>query len=314
MEENHPAAVPDPLASPTAATAATAGSLDHALLESLFYNELMAGGDEATSLLPGGAASLFSDRMAADPQVVVEQDLLSDFGVQPVVAAAPPLDPQQLSNQQRSSNRGIRHSVVSKSDSDDSNKHHQKMVDQFATLAERLGVPLTPQVLEKLVPKSGGASAPAVGNNVGSKDQIQAAAAESIATVANNKRSAATNDSKPAYSKRRKKPRLHDCELRLSQLQAEHDLLTRHLENITNQNDRLNAERERAEQTMRDMMEANAPDEELEPVLQNFTEMYSDYGKKRQEELNFHLEQLQRYEPYFVCAGSRRPTLVLFSR
>lgn len=96
------------------------------------------------------------------------------------------------------------------------------------------------------------------------------------------------------YSKRRKKPRLHECEERLAELKAENDRLKQHLDNVNNHSMKLQLERVKAEKQMRNMLETNVSDQELAPVVQNFTEMYSDYGKKRHEELNFHLGQLQR--------------------
>jgi hypothetical protein len=197
----------------------------------------------------------------------------------------------------------------------------KKLVTQFATLAGRLGITLPPQVLQKLTNKAvAGTSAPlsaavAVAPTVGIQpqatmpmvasvpssmapvpapviQQLQSTAAEAIAAVS-NKRPAAVDDSKP-YSKRRKKPRLSDCERKLAELQAENALLKSHLNNISNQNHKLDQERVKAETQMRAMLQENAPDVRLDPVVQNFTEMYSDYGRKRHEELNFHLEQLQR--------------------
>jgi len=134
---------------------------------------------------------------------------------------------------------------------------------------------------------------------------LQSTAAEAIAAVtqkrsaedmssANNAAAAANNNNSTKYSKRRKKPRLSDCERKLAELQAEHALLKRHLDNISNAKRVTDSERVAAEHRMRRMLQENAPDEELDPVIQSFTELYSDYGRKRHEELNFHLEQLQR--------------------
>lgn len=123
--------------------------------------------------------------------------------------------------------------------------------------------------------------------------QLQSTAVEAIAVVSGKRAAFAVEDGKP-YSKRRKKPRLSDCERKLAELQAENSLLKSHLDNIANQNHNLDQERIKAETQMRAMLQESAPDAQLDPVVQNFTEMYSDYGRKRHEELNFHLEQLQR--------------------
>jgi hypothetical protein len=136
--------------------------------------------------------------------------------------------------------------------------------------------------------------------------QVQKSAAEAIAAV-DNKRSitavgastnidstyGATDGNKP-YSKKRKKPRLSDCEQKLAELKSENSILKRHLDNIANQNARLDEERMKAEKQMRQMLQDNSPDSILDPIVKNFTEMYSDYGRKRHDELNFHLQQLQR--------------------
>ncbi|CAB9525685.1 Basic region leucine zipper [Seminavis robusta] len=102
-------------------------------------------------------------------------------------------------------------------------------------------------------------------------------------------------DNKPSYAKRRKKPRLVDCENRLTQLRAENEKLKRHLDNITNQTERFQQDRLKAEDKMKEMvMSKETPDEELNKVIQEYSEAYSDYGKRRHEELSFHLDQLQK--------------------
>ena len=100
---------------------------------------------------------------------------------------------------------------------------------------------------------------------------------------------------KPLYSKRRKKPRLQDCESKLEQLKAENEVLKRHLQNVTNKAQMLDKEKNEASNKIKQLFEQNAGPEEMDKVIQEFTEMYSDYGRRRQQELSFHLEQLQRY-------------------
>jgi hypothetical protein len=46
---------------------------------------------------------------------------------------------------------------------------------------------------------------------------------------------------------------------------------------------------------MKRMFDVGAPDAEIDQLLKNYSDMYSDYGKKRDQELSFHLEQLFRY-------------------
>lgn len=115
---------------------------------------------------------------------------------------------------------------------------------------------------------------------------------EATATIGDGSDS---NSNKPSYAKRRKKPRLSDCESRLEKLREENELLKQHLDNVTNQSQRFEQERVKSEQAMKRMMEAaDVTDEELNEVIRDYTEMYSDYGKRRHQELSFHLEQLQK--------------------
>lgn len=367
-------------------------SLDHVLLESLFYNEfaLMDQSSDPLLVLPSldlacATAVAPSDSIPAgaeipaadsapiaggnfsstshDPSVRVEKDLLRDFGVTsspaikmepcafkapvnlpplPFVPPAPDVE-QQVRNQIASCNRGIRHNVAvapaplparvqppPKSPQPTEEEKRKKLVSQFATLANRLGITLPPPVLQKLtmqatsaggfhsrstdattqslqveapISASTGNLSPTVSFNDSSQppaeettapaiQQIRSTAAEAIASVSNKR--TAVDDNRP-YSKRRKKPRLPDCERKLTELKAENELLKRHLDNISNKSMALEKERIAAEQKMRVMLQTNAPDHELESLVKNFSEMYSDYGRKRHEELNFHLEQLQRY-------------------
>ena len=105
-----------------------------------------------------------------------------------------------------------------------------------------------------------------------------------------------SNDHKPTYSKRRKKPRLSDCEARLAQLKAENEQLKRHLQNVSNKAHKFDKEKEEAgKQIARLMHDPNTGPREMEHSVRKFSDMYSDYGINRQQELSFHLEQLQRY-------------------
>ena len=131
--------------------------------------------------------------------------------------------------------------------------------------------------------------------------QLQSTAEAAVAAVTENRKRANEEGSnsdggaaKPAYSKRRKKPRLVDCENKLAQLKAENEMLKRHLANVSSQSHKFDQERAEAEQRMRTMLENNAGPEQLDEVVKNFTELYSDYGRRRHQELTFHLEQLQR--------------------
>lgn len=104
--------------------------------------------------------------------------------------------------------------------------------------------------------------------------------------------SSAAPANKPLYSKRRKKPRLVDCESKLASLRAENEMLKRHLENVTNKSNKFLNERKRAEKDLQKLTKEGAGNEQINPVIHNYSEMYSDYGRHRNQELTFHLEQL----------------------
>ena len=97
-----------------------------------------------------------------------------------------------------------------------------------------------------------------------------------------------------AAYRRKKKPRLQDAESRLAALKAENETLKRHLANITDKTALIDQEREQAERKLSEMVQSGGSEEQIGPVLARFGEMYSDYGRRRQEELTFHLNQLER--------------------
>lgn len=202
-----------------------------------------------------------------------------------------------------------------------------KLVSQFATLASRLGISLPTELLQSLTaaaaPNSSNvtleqalqltttpvAAAVSSGDAPASSkpppppqvQELQSTAEASIAAVSrrrSNDELYAANDNsgtnKQPYSKRRKKPRLSDCEHRLAQLETENALLKRHLHDVTEQSHKLNQEQRLAQEKIRELWKNNAGEEELDIFVKHFTEMYSDYGKRRQQELVFHLEQLER--------------------
>ena len=113
------------------------------------------------------------------------------------------------------------------------------------------------------------------------------------------------SESKSAYAKRKKKPRMADCEQRLAHLHAENEKLKRHLDNVTNQTHKFEQDRIKAEITMREMLESDdVPEKELDKVIREYSDAYSDYGRRRHEELSFHLEQLQKYVMKKECCES----------
>lgn len=225
----------------------------------------------------------------------------------------------------------------------------KQLVDQFATLASRLGIDLPKHVLQSLTaaaakndpeitsskpsPTPGytptqddavpvadllqhtelsASSVPALAIDMEDSteagptilQELKKTAEEAIASVT-KKRGAVDSDGTDSvggsakdgsskHLKRKKKPRLSDCESRLAELRAENEVLKRHLENVSNKAQRFDQEKEAAGKRIHALLEENAGPEEMMQAVQEFTEMYSDYGRNRQQELSFHLEQLQR--------------------
>lgn len=136
-------------------------------------------------------------------------------------------------------------------------------------------------------------------------DSLRMTAEQAIATVS-KKRSpgsreesqsnsaSGSNDSRPLYSKRRKKPRLSDCESKLAQLKAENEMLKRHLQNVSNKAHQIEQGKEESAGLIKRLHDSNAGADEMERVVKDMTDTYSDYGINRQQELSFHLEQLSR--------------------
>lgn len=132
----------------------------------------------------------------------------------------------------------------------------------------------------------------------------------------NNNNNDASGSGKPLYSKRRKKPRLPDCESKLAALKAENDLLKRHLQNVSSKAQRFDQEKNEAGKRIKRLLEEGAGPEEMNKVVQDFTDMYSDYGRRRQQELSFHLEQLQRYvlkENHYCLLDKTRAIICLLT-
>ena len=134
-------------------------------------------------------------------------------------------------------------------------------------------------------------------NRARSVDNLSGATtSQTGSTIAtSNTTNSGSNDNKPTYSKRRKKPRLSDCEAKLAQLKAENEQLKRHLQNVSNKAHKFDKEKEEAgNQLARLMHDPNVGPREMEMSVRKFSDMYSDYGINRQQELSFHFEQLQR--------------------
>lgn len=384
-----------------------ASSLDHALLESLFYNEMMHLHDSDSILSNQLLNSLMADgsikpQSEIDPKIAAEKDLFRDFGVneygnsledgagetddrkvaatatkqapmapsslvapaaaagmsQFSAAAAPPVPRRvQLTSPDRKvssltasvapdllhgpkaiprvKEKTPPHSTAavtaaSPGASATEEEKRSKLVNQFATLASRLGITLPSAVLQSLSQVANSQQAQlqryVASNTVPPPvppfqvppvvQQLAATAEAAIASVSRPKRTrsespplavAATSSSSAAAAvaaaaatveannkKRRKKPRLVECEHKLSELQAENAMLKRHLANLSAQSHQLDQERHAQESRMRQMLDEGSSEEALDEAVRTFQDMYSDYGRRRHKELVFHLDQLLR--------------------
>lgn len=290
-------------------------SLDHALLESLFYNEMFLMDDPS---LPPESLPLLSTPANPPP------DSASDFHVAASVnggvhtAAAAPLLPGTWMDPSGGVPSAASQPLPPAGVSEVSQERAKQLVLQFATLAERLGISLPPNVLHSLTvaaaeneaksaacaPLQPLALAPHVSSLPASLpaapkvQELESTAEAAIAAVTETRKRQKEDEpptsAKPLYSKRRKKPRLSDCEAKLAALKNENEMLKRHLATVTNKAHIFDQEREQATQEMKRMLQEGAVPEKLNPVLHKFSEMYSDYGRHRHQELTFHLGQLEK--------------------
>lgn len=333
----------------------SSSSLEHALLESLFYNEMMMMDDSSSCISSDFMAFLSSNLEnppgAPDAGAIAEKDMLRDFGVSP--NSAPPDPPLQLglesqrpmmslSTLDKTANEvgsQIRTSTDASASSDKEIGPTNLLISQFAVLASRLGITLPSDVLSSLSSQANAidtcngeqasyhqslqalsnliyaqaqkgsplaltnsdeaVSSPEKGDAPSSSHELQNAVEAAVTSATESRKrvqSEANNGPKPPlYSKRRKKPRLADCESKLTALKAENEMLKRHVDTITNRSKKFDEERKAQEQEMKRLMNEGAGPEQLNPLLSKFSEVYSDYGDNRHQELTFHLQQLQRY-------------------
>lgn len=353
-------------------SAESASSLEHALLESLFYNEMMMmDGSASSSTSDMSVSSDFMAYLSAnaenpqntpDAGAIAEKAMLRDFGVAATSGDAtdtntntdtaasnklqpsdPVPDPDQWPSVSETSPHTLqthepkivvtqprqqpkRNSEIPQKEEKPEGQNHL-LISQFATLAGRLGISLPSDVLTSLSRQAKDGNVTNAQESLQALSQlIQAQAQEAVQPDANangkssgpevvpavhpqqtvaeaaiatvtetRKRTEATVSTKaPLYSKRRKKPRLADCETKLAQLKAENEMLKRHLDTISNRSQKFDEERKAQEQQMKKLMNEGAGPEQLNPLLSKFSEVYSDYGRHRDQELTFHLEQLQR--------------------
>jgi len=235
------------------AGAVTEDTVDNTLLESLFYNEMMLM-EESPSLLVN---VLSADGKPVDPST------LGNSSNPPESRSAD--DPKNVPSLTASSTLDF---------TDEAKR--EKLIFQFTTLANRLGISLPSEVTRAFQ----------------TPENAHTPIDVDVATVP-RKRESTPSEASGSKRRSKKRPRLVDCERRLASLKAENALLKRHVDRRAGSTQKLVKEQRAAELHMRELVNSRSSDASLQAAVQSFTDLYSDYGKHRHEELSFHLDQLQ---------------------
>ena len=330
-----------------------AANLDHTLLESLFYNEMMLL-DESVFLSPDFMGALTAETDSGginastnmnisrnmngsmngngninelaekDASALAERALLQHFGVPSRSFGESLISPPMIpSSNHVGATDTWTPSVRIPEPSRIPQERAQHLVSQFATLASRLGISLPQSVLSSLTQQvqakeagkartessshhttiaahnfDGSSSVETSPNTDAPMTQLQDTSAPICAIEAETRKRSHSDplesSKAPLYSKRRKKPRLSDCETKLASLKSENEMLKRHLDTIANKSQKFDQDRKEAEMNMKRLIQEGAGPEQINPLLSKFSQMYSDYGSHRHQELTFHLEQLER--------------------
>jgi hypothetical protein len=133
--------------------------------------------------------------------------------------------------------------------------------------------------------------------------QLHEAAEAAIAAVESSRNSGdvIVEPTKPTTVRRKRKATMPENEEKLQQLKAENEMLRRQWERRTHSEAKFEEERKASEKKLKEIVmissgknENQSKQQEAKATLSRFSEMYSDYGRYRQEELIFHLNQLER--------------------
>lgn len=139
-----------------------------------------------------------------------------------------------------------------------------------------------------------------VPNNI---KQLHEAAEAAIAAVESSRKNGdvIVEPIKPTTIRRKRKATMPESEEKLQQLKAENEMLRRQWERRTHNEAKFEEERKASEKKLKEIVmvtndknEKPSKQQEAKETLSRFSEMYSDYGRYRQEELIFHLNQLER--------------------
>jgi hypothetical protein len=97
-------------------------------------------------------------------------------------------------------------------------------------------------------------------------------------------------------SRKRSRESLDDLEMRVKELQAENADLHAHLLTVTQRTTEVQRQRVEMERLMIAKLSAvdDSNQEELAEIVKRYTDIYADYGKCRQREVSFHLQQMEK--------------------
>mmetsp|Transcript_79746 Transcript_79746/g.156388 ORF Transcript_79746/g.156388 Transcript_79746/m.156388 type:complete len:416 (+) Transcript_79746:48-1295(+) len=103
----------------------------------------------------------------------------------------------------------------------------------------------------------------------------------------------------PKIGKKRQRESIEDIEARVNELRSENADLQAHLMNVTQRTTEVQKQRMAMEKLMvSKLAEINSDEDcdqsELSKVVKQYTDIYADYGKCRQREVSFHLNQLEK--------------------
>ncbi len=111
--------------------------------------------------------------------------------------------------------------------------------------------------------------------------------------------SAASTSGGASSSKKRTRESIEDLEARVKELKTENADLHAHLLNVTQrttevQKQRISMERLMATKLAEADINSGNDQTELDQIVKQYTDIYADYGRCRQREVSFHLQQLEK--------------------
>jgi len=105
----------------------------------------------------------------------------------------------------------------------------------------------------------------------------------------------AAREARLAGGRKRKRTPVNELEEKLAKLQEENTQLSQHLESVSCREETIrNYKREMKLKMGKLLCNSESPETEIAAVLTQFRQLYEHYGEQRQQEVHFHLAQLER--------------------